>query len=92
MTMRKFEIVSLRMKPTSKKIVMKGKNAVSAVKKMATRLFRDKRRKGPFEIGVKDKDGTKVYHYRVDKKEINKKIKVNGKTILYRFKIIAKAI
>jgi|TARA_Y100000813_G_scaffold193432_1_gene172696 hypothetical protein len=90
--MRKFELYSLRLKPTEKKLVMKGNDAISAVKKMATRLFRDKRRKGPFELSVKEKKGDKVYSYLVDKKEVNKKVKINGKTILYRFKILAKAI
>ncbi|MAI13354.1 MAG: hypothetical protein CMM15_05000 [Rhodospirillaceae bacterium] len=90
--MRKFELYSLRLKPTEKRLVMKGNDAISAVKKMATKLFRDKRRKGPFEIAVKEKNHDKLYSYMVDKKDVNKKVKINGKTIFYRFKILIKAI
>ena len=90
--MKKYEIVSIRSNPTKKHIIMKGKNPYSAVKKIATRLFRDKRRKGPFHIGIKEKDGDKVFDYIVDKKDINHKIQINGKTIIYKLKVLVKAL
>lgn len=90
--MKKYEIVSIRSKPTKKHIIMKGKNPISAVKKMATRLFRDKRRKGPFHIGIKEKNKDKIFDYTVDKQDINHQVKINGKTIVYKMKIIVKAL